>query len=87
MKRIDVRKYKSIVVLTGAGISVASGDCDLFIAIGTSGSVEPASNFVRLADYAGARTILVNLEPMKPKNPYFRKEFLGAAEELLPQLL
>jgi NAD-dependent deacetylase len=62
-------------------------DCDLFIAVGTSGTVSPASNFVRSADYAGARTILVNLEPMNPKNPYFKEEYLGKAEEVLPTLI
>jgi NAD-dependent deacetylase len=62
-------------------------DCDLFIAIGSSGTVAPASSFVRSADYAGARTILINLDPMEPKNPYFREEYLGSAEELVPVLL
>lgn len=61
-------------------------DCDLFIAIGTSGLVAPASNFVRSAEYAGARTIFVNLEPMNPRNPAFREEYLGRAEELVPTL-
>ena len=59
-------------------------DCDLFIAIGTSGTVSPASSFVRSADYAGARTILINLEPMEPKNPYFKEEYLGYAQEIVP---
>jgi NAD-dependent deacetylase len=59
-------------------------DCDLFLAVGTSGTVSPASNFVRAAEYAGARTIYVNLEPMKPNNPAFREVVLGRAEELLP---
>jgi NAD-dependent deacetylase len=61
-------------------------DCDLFIAVGTSGTVSPASNFVRSAEYAGARTIYVNLEPMTPNNPAFRESYLGRAEEILPQL-
>ncbi|BAT51345.1 transcriptional regulator, Sir2 family protein [Nostoc sp. NIES-3756] len=61
-------------------------DCDLFIAIGTSGTVWPAANFVRSAHYVGARTIFINLEPMKPQNPYFQEEYLGLAEELLPLL-
>lgn len=61
-------------------------DCDLFVAICTSGTVSPVSNYVRSADYAGARTILINLEPMKPKNPYFHEEYLGLAEELVPLL-
>ena len=49
-------------------------------------SVSPVSNFVRSADYAGARTILINLEPIKPSNPYFQEEYLGLAEELVPLL-
>jgi NAD-dependent deacetylase len=59
-------------------------DCDLFIAVGTSGTVSPASNFVRAAAYAGARTILVNLQPMQPRHPDFHEEILGRAEEVLP---
>lgn len=62
-------------------------ECDLFIAVGTSGTVSPASNFVRAAEYAGARTIYVNLEPMKPANPAFQESYLGRAEDLLPVLL
>lgn len=62
-------------------------DCDLFLAVGTSGAVSPASEFVRAASYCGARTILLNLEPMQPRNPYFQEEHLGRAEDLLPRLL
>lgn len=62
-------------------------DCDLFLAVGTSGSVSPASNFVRAAEYAGARTVYVNLEPLAPPNPAFREIHLGPAERVLPELL
>ena len=62
-------------------------DCDFFLAVGTSGTVSPASNFVRAAEYARARTVLVNLEPMKPRHPAYDEEYLGRAEELLPALL
>jgi NAD-dependent deacetylase len=61
--------------------------CDLFLAVGTSGTVSPASNFVRSAAYSGARTILVNLERMSPRHPDFEEEVLGPAEETLPRLL
>lgn len=61
-------------------------DCDLFLAVGTSGTVSPASNFVRSAAYVGARTILVNLEPMNPRHPDFQEKILGRAEEVLPVL-
>lgn len=60
---------------------------DLFIAIGTSGTVSPASNFVSSAKYMHARTIFVNLEPMVPRNGYFDEEIVGRAEDCLPQLL
>jgi NAD-dependent deacetylase len=62
-------------------------DCDLFLAIGTSGTVSPAAEFVRGADYAGAKTVFINLEPMPQPNGYFHAEVLGRAEEVLPQLL
>lgn len=61
--------------------------CELFIAIGTSGTVSPASNFVRGAKYAGARTLLINLTPMQPRHPDFDLEVLGRAEHVLPLLL
>ncbi|WP_052518092.1 SIR2 family NAD-dependent protein deacylase [Archangium violaceum] len=62
-------------------------ECDLFLAVGTSGTVSPASNFVRGAKYAGARTLLVNLTPMRPRHPDFDVELLGHAEHILPLLL
>ncbi len=61
-------------------------ECDLFVAIGTSGTVAPASGFARAAQYAGALTVLLNLEPMTPHNPYFQEEVLGPAETLVPAL-
>lgn len=61
--------------------------CDLFLAVGTSGTVAPASDFVRSAFDAGARTIFVNLSPLEVASPYFGETILGRAEEVLPQLL
>lgn len=68
-------------------VKKALRECDLFLAVGTSGTVSPASNFVRAAEFARARTILVNLEPMEPRHPAFDEQILGRAEELLPSLL
>lgn len=62
-------------------------DCDLFIAIGTSGTVSPASRFVEWAKYAGARTVLVNLEKSETPLKAFDDEIAGKAEEVLPMLL
>ncbi|MBK1615075.1 Sir2 family transcriptional regulator [Rubrivivax gelatinosus] len=68
-------------------VQQALQDCDLFIAVGTSGTVTPAAEFVRAARYAGAHTVYLNLEPMRPRHPAFAEELLGPAEELLPRWL
>jgi NAD-dependent deacetylase len=62
-------------------------ECDLFLAIGTSGTVSPASNFVRSADYVGARTIYVNLEPLVDHDSAFHEQVIGRAEDVLARLL
>lgn len=59
----------------------------LFIAIGTSGLVRPASTFARLAHLHGARTLMLNVERMTPRNPYFDEQLIGPAEVTLPNLL
>lgn len=60
-------------------------ECDLFIAIGTSGSVFPAASFVRSARYAGATTVLVNLEA-EAQETQFDQIYRERAEEFLPTL-
>jgi len=64
-------------------------DCDLFIAAGTSGTVQPAALFASWAALAGARTVWVNLEgpPQQDSDHAFDEECLGRAEEVLPELL
>src|SRR6185503_3252710 len=52
---------------------VALRETEVFIAAGTSGVVFPAASYVREAEYAGARTVLVNLEAPSPPNPYFHE--------------
>jgi NAD-dependent deacetylase len=59
-------------------------DCDLFVAIGTSGTVSPASGFVRSAAYAGARTILLNLEIFEDARSLYAECHAGSADELVP---
>jgi NAD-dependent deacetylase len=86
--RADVVQFGEGLVLEAKwAAKKALRDCDLFIAIGTSGVVAPAANFVRSADYAGARTIYINIEPMEMPNPYFKESILGKAEEILPGLV
>ncbi len=61
-------------------------DCDLLLVIGSSGHVNPAANFVRSARYAGAHTVLLNLDPAK-QALQFDQVIHERAEEWLPQWL
>ena len=60
-------------------------DCDLFVAIGTSGTVVPAASFVRWAAYAGARRMLLNLEIDDAARGEFSECHAGPADELVPR--
>jgi NAD-dependent deacetylase len=64
----------------------ALSQCDLFLAVGTSGFVWPAAAFVQIAAQAGAHTMLVNLEIGETAEE-FDEVILGRAEEVLPKLL
>lgn len=59
-------------------------NCDMFIAIGTSGIVYPAAGFVRLAKFAGAKTYLFNLDPCNNSTD-FDEEILGKASQTFPE--
>lgn len=59
-------------------------ECDLFVAIGTSGTVWPAAGFVRSAAYAGARTVLLNLEIDDDARALFNVCRAGTADDLVP---
>lgn len=88
MLRPDVVLFGEEIPLDpGWKAKLALREVDLFIAIGTSGLVSPAANFVRSAKYMGEKTLLVNLEKMEPPDPSFDVEVLGKAEETLPVLL
>jgi NAD-dependent deacetylase len=64
----------------------ALGACTVFVAIGTSGVVEPAASFVaHVHRRAGTRTLYVG--PEQPANALaFTECFLGKSGELLPDL-
>lgn len=57
--------------------------CDLFISIGTSGSVYPASGFVMEALRAGAHTVELNLEPSDGES-LFAEKIYGPATQVVP---
>lgn len=65
-------------------IHCALMQCDLFIAIGTSGNVYPAAGFVQTAKSSGAYTIELNLE--STKNTFFDENLEGKAGILVPTL-
>jgi NAD-dependent deacetylase len=62
--------------------------CDVFIAIGTSGSVQPVASFVTMLKQKAqaAKTIFLGLT--EPENArYFDEVHLGPAAEIVPQAL
>jgi len=63
-------------------IQQALEQADLFVAIGTSGTVYPAAGFVQLARAAGADTLELNLEPSGGSG--FAASECGAATALVP---
>lgn len=60
--------------------------CDLFIAIGTSGNVFPAAGFFKIAKSVGAQTVELNLEP-SANGSLFAEQLYGAASEIVPKYL
>lgn len=58
--------------------------CDLFVAIGTSGNVYPAAGFFQTAKFHGAHTVELNLEP-STSGSLFDEQHYGPATEIVPQ--
>ncbi len=57
--------------------------CDLFVSIGTSGTVYPAAGFVEEARRAGAHTVELNLEPSEGASQFIETLY-GPATEIVP---
>lgn len=64
----------------------AMAECDLFISIGTSGTVEPAASFILAAKENGAKTIEINRDPT-PNTSVVDIALQGASGEILPEIL
>lgn len=64
-------------------IYAALGGADLFLSIGTSGTVYPAAGFVAEARAAGAHTVELNLEPSEGVS-HFHETIHGRATEVVP---
>ena len=58
-------------------------DADLFVAVGTSGSVYPAAGFVSEAKGQGIRTCEINLEPSDHARQFDERRY-GPASDVLP---
>lgn len=61
----------------------ALSECDLFVAIGTSGHVYPAAGFVEIAASSNAKTLEINLEKSQVASQ-FEKGLYGLAGEQVP---
>lgn len=61
-------------------------ECDLFIGIGTSGTVEPAASLVRWAALNNARRVLVNLEVFEDADDLYTEVHEGESDALVPSL-
>lgn len=64
----------------------AARGCDLFLAVGTSLTVQPAASLVDLALDAGARVVLVNADPT-PYDPVAEVRLSDPIGAVLPALL
>lgn len=58
--------------------------CDLFVSIGTSGSVFPAAGFLHFAKSMGAKTVILNKEGIAQKG-IVDVEILGNAKDVVPE--
>ncbi|MFN0250539.1 MAG: SIR2 family NAD-dependent protein deacylase [Kofleriaceae bacterium] len=82
------------VVLFGEMLGVATErtmkhalrDCDLFVGIGTSGTVDPAASFVRWAALNSARRVLINLEIFDDARDLYTEVHEGESDALVPNL-
>lgn len=64
-------------------IEIALGQCELFVSIGTSGTVYPAAGFVNAARDQGADTLELNLEPSEGSALFDENRF-GPATDIVP---
>ena len=64
-------------------ISATLSICDLFVSIGTSGTVYPAVGFVQEARLAGALTVELNLEPTDGDSLFVERQY-GPATQIVP---
>jgi NAD-dependent deacetylase len=64
----------------------AAHDCDIFLAVGTSGMVHPAASLPLEARQSGAMIVEINPQST-PLSPYMDHVLAGPSGEILPQLV
>ena len=83
--RFDVVLFNEPLEPTfGLKVLAFMGDCELFVAVGTSALVAPANQLIDLAEEAGARTVFVNPDIVDER---FQEYYPFRAEKALPILL
>ena len=65
-------------------MEAALENCQLFVAIGTSGQVYPAAGFVRLAKRSRARCVEINLNASENES-LFDEKLVGKATQAVPE--
>jgi NAD-dependent deacetylase len=65
---------------------IAAEVCDLFLAVGSSLTVQPAAQLCALAKDSGARLVIVNADPT-PYDPIADAVIPGRIGEVIPSLL
>ncbi len=66
--------------------TLAAADCDLLLAIGTTLQVQPAAGLAEVAVRAGARLVIVNLDPT-PYDPLAHAIVRDQIGAVLPRLV
>ena len=83
--RLDIVLFDEQIAVEAAWpVQQALRDCDLFLAVGTSGTVAPACNFVRSASYAGCERSPSTLSRWNHEIPTSRKSIPGRPRRCCP---
>lgn len=61
--------------------------CQLLLVIGASHEVRDIANMATLAHTAKSRILYINIDKIDNPEPAFREQLIGAAEEILPELV
>jgi NAD-dependent deacetylase len=86
LKAATISFGQSLVPEVLAAARDAAASCDVFLAVGSSLSVQPAAGCVEVAARAGARVVIVNNSPT-PYDPIADAVVRGPIGEVLPVLI